>query len=58
MNLRWDEKETNNQTPSTKHQIITKFSMTKLSNMKQIGLGDLNIGYWKLFGAWSLGIGI
>jgi hypothetical protein len=38
---------------------ITKYSMTKTLNIEQrVSFGDLDIGYWDLFGIWNLIIGV
>jgi hypothetical protein len=37
---------------------MTKISMTETRKPANNLFSDLNIGYWNLFGAWNLGIGI
>jgi len=37
---------------------MTKISITEKRILTNILSSDLNIGYWNLFGAWNLGIGI
>jgi len=37
---------------------MTKISITEIKKLINNLFGDLNIGYWNLFGAWNLVIGI